>query len=83
MLTGGIVALALGHFEIGLAVVLLSAPSVVLGLRAWLRNGRSEPLQIAPDLTPGTDTNEWGTQGTGMDAARSSLKAGDHYRQPD
>ena len=45
VLTGGIVALALGHFEIGLAAVLLSAPSVILGLRAWLRNGRSEPLQ--------------------------------------
>ncbi len=45
MLTGGVVALALGHFEIGLAAVLLSALSVILGLRAWLRNGRSEPLQ--------------------------------------
>lgn len=48
MLTGGIVALALGHFEIGLAAVLLSALSVMLGLRAWLRNGRSEPLRIGP-----------------------------------
>ena len=52
MLTGGIVALALGHFVIGLAAVLLSAPSVVLGLRTWLRNARSEPLRIGPDLTP-------------------------------
>ena len=43
MLAGGIVALALGHFEIGLAAVLLSALSVLLGLRAWLRTGRSEP----------------------------------------
>ena len=33
MLTGGIVALALGHFEIGLVAVLLSALSVMLGLR--------------------------------------------------
>jgi hypothetical protein len=83
LLTGGIVALALGHFEIGLAAVLLSAPSVVLGLRAWLRNGRSEPLQIRPDLTPGTDTNGWGTQRTGIDVARGSFDAGDHHRQPD
>jgi hypothetical protein len=64
MLTGGIVALALGHFGIGLAAVLLSAPSVILGLRAWLRNGRSEPLQKGPGLTPGTDTNEWRTRHT-------------------
>lgn len=48
LLTSGIVALALGHFGIGLAAVLLSTPSVILGLRAWLRNGRSEPLQIGP-----------------------------------
>jgi hypothetical protein len=40
MLTAGIVAMALGHFEIGLAAVFLSAPSVMLALRAWLRNGR-------------------------------------------
>jgi hypothetical protein len=77
LLTGGIVAVALGHFEIGLAAVLLSAPSVVLG------NGRSEPLQIGPDLTPGTDTNGWGTQRTGIDVARGSFDAGDHHRQPD
>lgn len=83
LLAGGIVALALGHFEIGLAAVLLSAPSVVLGLRAWLRNGRSGPLQIGPDLTLGTDTNGWGTQRTGIDAARGSFDTGDHHRQPD
>jgi hypothetical protein len=68
MLTGGIVALALGHFEIGLAAVLLSAPSMMLGLRAWLRNGRSEPLQIGPGLTSGTDTNARGTRRTDTDA---------------
>jgi hypothetical protein len=83
MLTGGIVALALGHSGIGLAAVLLSAPSVMLGLRAWLRNGRSGPLQIGPELTPGTDINGWGTQRTGIDAARGSFEVDDHYRQPD
>lgn len=49
LLTSGIVAVALGHFGVGLAAVLLGTPSVILGLRAWLRNGRSEPLQIGPD----------------------------------
>jgi hypothetical protein len=51
LLTGGIVALVLGHFEIGLAAVLLSAPAVMLGLRAWLRNGRSEPVTGASTAT--------------------------------
>jgi hypothetical protein len=83
MLTGGIVALALGHFGIGLAAVLLSTPAVILGLRAWLRNGRSEPLQMGPGLTPGTETNGWKTQRTGIDAARGSFEVGDHHRQPD
>jgi hypothetical protein len=83
LLTGGIVALALGHFGIGLAAVLLSAPSVMLGLRAWLRNGRSEPLQTGSSLTPGTGTNGQGTQHTGIDAARGSFEVGDHHRQPD
>jgi hypothetical protein len=83
LLTSGIIALALGHFEIGLAAVLLSAPSVMLGLRAWLRNGRSEPLQNGPALTPGTDTNGWRTQRTDVDAARGSFGAGDHHRPPD
>ena len=83
LLTAGIAALALGHFEIGLAAVLLSTPSVILGFRAWLRNGRSEPLQIGPGLTPGTDTHGWRTQRTGTDAARGSFEAGGHYRQPD
>jgi len=83
LLTSGIVALALGHSEIGLAAVLLSTPSVILGLRAWLRSGRSEPLQTGPGLTPGTDTNGWRTQRTGIDAARGSFEAGDHHRQPD
>jgi hypothetical protein len=72
LLTSGIVALALGHFEIGLAAVLLSTPSVILGLRAWLRNGRSEPLQIGPGPTPGS-----------TDAAYGSFEVGDHYRQPE
>ncbi len=44
LLTAGIVALALGHFDIGLAAVLLSAPSVLLGLKAWLDSGRAGPL---------------------------------------
>lgn len=83
LLTSGIVALALGHFGIGLAAVLLSAPSVMLGLRAWLRNGRSGPLQTGPGLTPGTDTNGSGTQRTGLDAARGSFEVGDHRRRPD
>lgn len=83
LLTSGIVALVFGHFEIGLAAVLLSTPSVILGLRAWLRNGRSGPLQLGPGPTPGTDTNGCGTQRTGTDAARGSLEAGDHHRQPD
>ena len=83
LLTSGIIALALGHFEIGLAAVLLSAPAVILGVRAWLRNGRSEPLQTGPGVTPGTDPNGWGTQRTGIDAARGSFEVGDHYRQPD
>ena len=67
LLTSGIIALALGHFEIGLAAVLLSAPSVLLAFRAWLRNGRSEPMGIRhlpfrvaipaiPRSTPGTST---------------------------
>jgi len=73
ILASGIVALALGHFGIGLAAVLLSAPSVILGLRAWLRSGRSEPLQIGPGPTPGTDTNVWGTRRTGTDAASGPL----------
>ena len=83
LLTGGIVALALGHLEIGLAAVLLCAPSVMLGLRAWLRSGRGEPLQKRPGLTPGTDANGWRTQRTGTDGARGSVEAGDHHRQPD
>jgi hypothetical protein len=83
LLTAGTVTLALGHFEIGLAAVLLSTPSVILGLRAWLRNGRSEPLQTGPGLTPGIDTNGWGKKRTGIDPARGSFEAGDHHRQPD
>jgi hypothetical protein len=83
LLTSGIIALALGHFEIGLAAVLFSAPSVMLGLRAWLRSGRSEPLQTGPGVSPGTDTDMRRTQHTGPDAAYGSFEAGDHYRQPD
>jgi hypothetical protein len=83
LLTGGVVALALGHLEIGLAAVLLSTPSVILGLRAWLRNGRSEPLQVGPGPTPGTDTDVRGTRGTATDAASGPFEAGDHHRQPD
>jgi hypothetical protein len=83
LLTGGIIPLALGHFEIGLAAILLSAPSVLLGHRAWLRNGRSKPPQIGPGLTPGTDTNGSGTQHTGIDAAGGSFDVGGHHRQPD
>src|SRR5580704_10988214 len=67
LLTSGIVALALGHFGIGIAAVFLSTPSVILGLRAWLRSGRSEPLQIGPGPTPGTDTNVRGTRRTAAD----------------
>ena len=83
LLTSGIIALALGHFGVGLAAVLLSAPSVTLALRAWLRNGRSEPLQVGPGVTPGADTDGRGTQRTGIDAARGSFEVGDHHRQPD
>ena len=72
LLTSGIVALALGHFEVGLAAVLLSTPSVILGLRAWLRNGRS---RTTSDRTrPDTGST---------DAAYGSFEVGDHYRQPD
>jgi hypothetical protein len=83
LLTSGIVALALSHFGIGLAAVLLSTPSVMLGLRAWLRSGRSEPPQIGPGSKPATDTNVRGTQRTGTDAASGPAEVGDHYRQPD
>ena len=83
LLISGIIALVLGHFEIGLTAVLLSAPSVMLGLRAWLRNGRSGSLQTGPGLTPGTDTNARRTQPTGIDAALGSFEAGDHHRRPD
>lgn len=49
LLTGGIVAMALGHFGIGLAALLLSAPSALLALKAWLVSGRSGPLDQDPN----------------------------------